>query len=84
MVKSIFIALPKNPEATGCEFHRAISLRSHFTKSLVCIVIGRMKRVSKHEIGNQQFGFVPDAGTKTTIVIMRMLSERVIDSCFID
>ena len=34
MSRSIFIALPKKPEATECELHRTISLMSHVTKLL--------------------------------------------------
>ena len=90
MSKSIFIALPKKPGATECELHRTISLMSHITKVLMRVLMGRIRRISRPEIGREQFGFVQNAGTRNAIFILRMLSERAIEMqqdiylCFID
>ena len=88
--RSIFIALPKKPGATECEFHRTISLMSHVTKILLRVIMARARKVIRPEIGREQFGFVQDAGTRNAIFIIRMMSERAIQMqrnmylCFID
>ena len=88
--KSIFIALPKKPGATECELHRTISLMSHATKILLKILMMRMKNKIKPEIAKEQYGFMPDKGTRNAIFILRMLIERTIEVkhdiylCFLD
>jgi len=54
--KSIFIALPKKPGATECELHR--------TKILLKILMMRMKNKIRPEIAKEQYGFMPDKGTR--------------------
>ena len=90
MSKSIFIALPKKPGATECGMHRTISLMSHITKILLKILLNRVKNKTDPEIGVEQCGFVKDTGTRNAIIMLRILSERVIQvnqdiyACFID
>ena len=42
--KSIFIALPKNPNATECELHGTISLVSHVIKMILRIIMWRARK----------------------------------------
>ena len=49
MSKSIFIALPKKPRATGCELHIKISLMSIITKILLRIIMMRFRNKIKPE-----------------------------------
>src|SRR5438132_191225 len=56
--KSIFIALPKKPGATGCELHRTISLMSVVIKFILgpisCDKISkRTRKFRKHKKGSQ-------------------------------
>ena len=39
--RSIFIALPKKPEAVECELHSTISLISHIIKLILSIIMDR-------------------------------------------
>ena len=88
--KSIFIALPKKPNATECELHRTISLMSHVIKMILRIIMWRARKIIKPEIGKEQYGFMKDAGTKKAICTLRMICERSIEMqkdiylCFID
>ena len=88
--KSIFIAIPKKPGATECEMHRTISLMSHITKVILRVIMMRVRRKLKPEIGKEQCGFMEDTGTRNAIFMLRMLSERAIEMqkevyvCFID
>ncbi len=77
--KSIFIALPKKPGATEYELHRTISLMSHIIKIILRIIMMRARSKTKAEIGEEQFGFVQDAGTRNAIFMVRMLTERAIE-----
>ena len=90
MSKSIFIALPKKPEATECELHHTISLMSHATKILLGIIMKRVRNKIKPEIDVAQCGFVEGKGTVNVIFILRTIMERALEVnknlylCFID
>ena len=62
----------------------------HQRKILMRVIMARVRRVIKPEIGKQQFGFVKDSGTRNATFIMRMISERAKEMqrdvylCFID
>ena len=88
--KSIFIALPKKPDAVECEQHRTISLMSHITKVILTILLLRTRSRITPEIESEQFGFVEDAGSRNAIFVLRMIAERAVQMkkdvfmCFID
>ena len=88
--KSVFIAMPKKPGAIDCDQFRTISLMSHVTKILIKIIQQRIKHRIHPEIAEQQYGFMPDKGTRNATFVLRMLSERQIEMqqdlylCFID
>ena len=88
--KSIFIAIPKKPGTTECEFHRTISLMSQITKILLRILMMRARNKIKPEIAEEQCGFVKGKGTANAIFILRTLIERSLEMqkdlylCFID
>ncbi|GFO09383.1 RNA-directed DNA polymerase from mobile element jockey-like [Plakobranchus ocellatus] len=90
LCKSVFIVLPKTPGAAECEFHRTISLMSHFTKILLRVLVHRMRKSIRPEISPKQFGFMPDKVTRSAIFTLSMLMERCIEMqkdlhlCFID
>ena len=88
--QSIFIALPKKPCAVDCEQHRTISLMGHVTKIVLRILLLRARSKITPKIGNQQFDFVKDAGTRNGIFVLRITTERAVEMqkdvyvCFID
>ena len=88
--KSIFIALPKKSNATECELHRTISLMSHVVKIVLRILMWRVRKSIRPEIGKEQYGFMKDTGTRNAIFTLRMICERSIEMqkdlylCFID
>ena len=58
--KSIFIALLKTSGKIKCEKHNTISLMSHVTKLVLCIVINRIRGRILHENAPEQYGFMLD------------------------
>lgn len=90
MMRSIFIALPKKPSAIECEDYRTISLMSHITKILLRIIMKRMRAKIHPEIGEEQFGFMPDKGTRNAVFVLKNIIERTIEMqqdvflCFLD
>lgn len=87
---SVFITLPKKPGAVECEKHRTISIMCHSVKLLLSIIIERLRNKIRPEIAEEQYGFMPDKGTRNAFFVLRMLSERAIEHqnmlylCFID
>ena len=87
--KSIFIILSKINGTIKCEKHRTISLMSHVTKFVLQIVINRLRERTLHEFAYEQYGCMPDKGTKYAIFVMRSLVERSVEkqndvyTCFI-
>ncbi|RUS72309.1 hypothetical protein EGW08_019932 [Elysia chlorotica] len=67
-----------------------ISLMSHATKILLCIVMTRVRSKICLEIAESQFGFVPNKGTRNAILTLLMLMESAVEVqhdvylCFID
>lgn len=79
MMRSIFIALPKKPGAMECENHRTISLMSHCVKILLKVIMQRNKRRIHDEISEEQYGFMPDKGTRNAVFILKNIAERSIE-----
>ena len=90
LTKSVFVAMPKKPGAIECELHRTISLMSHVTKTLLHILINRLRRSIRPEISETQCGYVKDKGTRNAILMLRLVAEKSISKqqdlylCFID
>ena len=90
MLKSVFVTLPKKPNTLDCDQHRTISLMSHTLKLLLKIILERCRSKFRPEIPQQQYGFMPDRGTRNVIFVMRMLSgcciqhQQTLYVCFID
>ena len=88
--KYIFITLPKISGTTKCEKHRTISIMSHITKLILRVVMNRVRAKMLQEISPEQYGFMPNQGTRTAIFVLRRMSERVIENqndiyaCFFD
>ena len=79
MSRSVFITLPKKAGTTKCELHRTVSLMSHMTKVTLKILLQRMRGRTKGEISEEQFGFMPDKGTRNAIFTLRMITERCVE-----
>ena len=90
MYRSIFIAIPKKPNAVECSLHRTISLMSIITKIILRVILNRIKGKIKSEVAEEQYGFTEGKGTRNAIFIMRMITERAVEvqknvfMCFID
>jgi len=75
LCKSIFIALPKKSDTIECEPHRTIGLMSRVTKLILRVLLARARRKIREHIAEEQYGFMPDKGTRNPIFILRILSE---------
>jgi hypothetical protein len=84
------IALKKMPQATKCSDHHTISLIPHTTKILAKILRRRIEKKIEVVLGEDQFGFRRETGTRDAIGMLRIISERTLEIdenlcfCFID
>jgi len=49
------------------------------TKVTLKILLQRMRGRIKGEISEEQFGFIPDKGTRNAIFTLRMITERCVE-----
>ena len=76
------------------EKHRTISLMSHITKLVLRIVINRIRGRTLQEVSPEQYGFMPDKGTRNAMFVLKrpvaIFVERSVEkqkdvyTCFID
>jgi hypothetical protein len=84
------IALKKKPKATKCSDHRTISIIAHAAKIVSRILRSRTERKTEDALGVDQFRFRRGKGTMDAIGMLRIISERALDTdeelcaCFID
>ena len=90
LLTSIFITLPKKHKATECSDHRTISLMPHVMKIFLKIIQDRIRAKLDKEVGETQFGFRANKGTREGIFCMNILAQKHIEVnkelyvCFID
>ena len=51
---------------------------SHFLKLLLNIVVQRIEKKARLSIKKEQFGFMPDRGTRNIILCLRVIAERLL------
>jgi len=84
------MALKKKPQATKCSDHRTISLIAHTAKIAAKILRRRIEKKIEDVLGEYQFGFRREKGTRNAIGILGIISERTLQIdeklcvCFID
>ena len=71
--------LNKSIFTTKHEKHRTISLMTHITKFILRVVMNRVRGRTLQEIAPEQYGFMPDHGTRNAIFVLRRMSERAIE-----
>ena len=90
MEQSIFVTIPKKPNAQNCTVFRTISLMSHVTKLLLKVMQQRLVSKIDREVSRLQNGFRPGLGTRESIFNLRTVIERSLETqndvyiCFID
>ena len=90
LAKSVYIPLPKKAKAVECGDHRTISLMPHVTKLLLKVIQERISHKVNKEIGETQFGFKPQSGTREAIFCLNHITQkhlqnnRKVYACFID
>jgi hypothetical protein len=83
------IALKKKPQATKCSYHFTISLIAHTVKIVAKILRRRFKKKIEDVLGEDQFGFRREKGTRNATEMLR-ISERNLEIdeelsvCFVD
>ena len=79
MKESVFITIPKKGDLLKCSNYRVISLMSHVTKIILCVIMIRIKKKIYAEVSWSQFGFRKNEGTRNALPVMRTLAERSIE-----
>jgi len=52
---------------------------SQVAKVILRVLLARARRKIRERIAEEQYGFMPDKGTRNAIFILQMLSERAIE-----
>lgn len=87
---SVFVPLPKKPNADHCDQFRMISLMSQVLKLFTKIIHGRIYNRCEKEISTTQFGFRQGFGTREALFSLSVLLQKCRDQrknvcvCFID
>lgn len=89
-LKSVFITLPKKPNAKKCEEFRTISLMSQVLKLLLSIIHERIRVKCDEQLGDSQFGFRSGVGTREALFAIQVLVQKCREMqqdvflCFVD
>jgi len=63
---------------------------SHLTKLIIRVLLKRVRGRTADEVAEEQYGFMPDKGTRNAIFLLWILTERSIQMqknvniCFLD
>ena len=74
--RNVMVMLPKKPGTDICENYRTISLTTHASKILTRIVLKRIENKIDVRLGDDQFGFRRNRGTREGILALRVLLEK--------
>jgi len=73
---SAFIPLPKKDDLKECENYRKIALVSHASKSLLRIILERIRVKTETEIADEQAGSPQGRGTRHRMRNLRILMHK--------
>jgi hypothetical protein len=73
-IEVTMITLTK-PKATKCSDHPTISLITHTAKIVTRILRRRIERKTEDALGEDQFGFRREKGSRDAIGMLRIISE---------
>ena len=74
--KKKIVTIPKKAGADKCQNFRTISLTSHASKILTKIIQRRIDQRVEENLGEDQFGFRRNRGTRKAILSLRLIIER--------
>jgi len=87
---STFIPLPKKGDLKNCGNYRTIDMISHASKTLLRIILEKIRVKTETEIADEQAGFRQRRGTRYKIMNLRMLMQKArghqqpLYMCFVD
>jgi hypothetical protein len=73
------IIISKKENVNDCSNYRKISILSHASKILLNVIKHRLKNKIKNQIGEDQFGFKNEKGTREVILVLHQILDRRID-----
>ena len=56
-----------------------ISIMSHITKLILRVVMNKERDRTLQEIAPEQYGFMPDKGTRNAIFVLRRMPARALE-----
>ena len=89
-MKYIIIPIEKKKGAKECVEFRTISLVTHASKIVLKMIARRLEWKAEAFLGDDQFGFRKERGTRDAIAALRVLAERSIEHnkklyvCYVD
>jgi len=76
--KTVMIPLPKKKHSTDCSDHRTISIITHASKILLEVILRRIRRKIEENIGEDQYGFRANKGTRDGIMELNIIAQKAI------
>uniref|UniRef100_A0A8D8XFQ8 Craniofacial development protein 2 n=1 Tax=Cacopsylla melanoneura TaxID=428564 RepID=A0A8D8XFQ8_9HEMI len=80
-LKSTFVTIPKKQNARRCNEYRTISLMSHVLKIFLRIIHVRLYGKLEDHMGDTQFGFRNNLGTREALFSLQVLVQKCRDLC---
>ena len=88
--KSILVPTPKKGDLSQCGNYRTVSLINHTEKTLLIVLLNRLKQQVEPHLSEEQAGFRKDRSTVHQILTLELIAEKAkrhgkkIYNCFID
>lgn len=74
--KNIVVPIPKKVGADNCKDFRTLCLTTHSSKILCRIIKNKIEKVAENILGEDQYGFRKDKGTREPILALRMIIAK--------
>jgi hypothetical protein len=74
--KSIMIPIPKKQNSQECSNFRTLSIISHASKVLLAIILKRIQEKVERYVGDDQYGFRANRGTKDAIMELNIIAQK--------
>ncbi|CAI6343800.1 unnamed protein product [Macrosiphum euphorbiae] len=76
--KGIIVTIPKKKGTMNCEEYRTLNLNTHASKIITRIIKNRIEKAIDANLGEDQFGFRRNIGTREATLALRIMIEKQI------
>jgi len=76
--KGIIVTIPKKKGTMNCEEYRTLNLNTHASKIITRVIKNRIEKAIDANLGEDQFGFRRNIGTREATLALRIMIEKQI------